>query len=95
MGARAGERPWTDAEIVSLRAKWGSGERTVKIGRDLNRSKCSIVGKAHRLGLPARPSPILPPSDDPRRDTREGRRPIPSVSGSTLPPLPSQRERAE
>ena len=49
---------WTDAVILSLRALWDEGLSTAEIGRRLGVTKNAVVGKAHRLVLPARPSPI-------------------------------------
>ena len=76
---------WTDAVINQLRALWAEGHSTAEIGRRLGVTKNAIVGKAHRLDLPARPSPI-------RRDPNA--EPVIRVSarrveGTTLPPLPS------
>jgi GcrA cell cycle regulator len=74
---------WTDDTIVRLRALWDEGHSTAEIGRRLGFSKNAIVGKAHRLDLPARPSPI-------RRDVPD---PAPvcvaAQTDGTLPPLPS------
>lgn len=52
------EGPWTDSKVSRLRALWAGGLRTVAIGVELGLSKNAVVGKAHRLGLTARPSPI-------------------------------------
>ncbi len=49
---------WTDAVILSLRVLWDEGLSTAEIGRRLGITKNAVVGKAHRLVLPARPSPI-------------------------------------
>lgn len=51
---------WTDRQIGRLCDLWAQEPRipTAEIGRQLDMSKNSIVGKAHRLGLPSRPSPI-------------------------------------
>lgn len=49
---------WTDEQIDTLRKLWGEGLSTSEIGRQLGVSKNAVVGKAHRLGLPSRPSPI-------------------------------------
>ncbi len=77
---------WAEETIVRLRALWDEGLSTAEIGRRLGVSKNAVVGKAHRLDLPARPSPI-------RRDGPAGgapRRPAPRrVAGPTLPPLSS------
>jgi GcrA cell cycle regulator len=76
---------WADDTIVRLRELWSEGHSTAEIGRRLGVSKNAVVGKAHRLDLPARPSPIR----------REGERPAPRpapprrFSGPTLPPLSS------
>ena len=49
---------WTDDIIGRLRALWADRHSTAEIGRRLGISKNAVVGKAHRLNLPARPSPI-------------------------------------
>jgi GcrA cell cycle regulator len=51
---------WTDADIARLKMLWVEGHSTAEVGRRMQRSKNSVVGKAHRLDLPARPSPIKP-----------------------------------
>ncbi len=75
---------WPEAVIVRLRALWAEGHSTAEIGRRLDLSKNAVVGKAHRLNLRPRPSPIRPradgrPHDHPPRRVRQGM--------STLPPL--------
>ncbi|MDF7673572.1 GcrA family cell cycle regulator [Acetobacteraceae bacterium ESL0709] len=49
---------WTDDLIARLRELWSQGLSTAEIGRQLAITKNAVVGKAHRLGLPPRPSPI-------------------------------------
>ncbi|MGG5810201.1 GcrA family cell cycle regulator [Falsiroseomonas sp. CW058] len=49
---------WTPEAIERLRALWAEGHSTAEIGRRMGVSKNAVVGKAHRLNLPARPSPI-------------------------------------
>lgn len=49
---------WNEEVIARLRALWDEGLSTAEIGRRLGVSKNAVVGKAHRLGLPPRPSPI-------------------------------------
>lgn len=49
---------WTDEMIEQLKKMWDEGLTTGEIGKRLNVSKNSIVGKVHRLGLSGRPSPI-------------------------------------
>jgi GcrA cell cycle regulator len=78
---------WAEETIIRLRALWDEGHSTAEIGRRLGVSKNAVVGKAHRLDLPARPSPIR------RNGPGEGRSPRRSVprriAGPTLPPLSS------
>ena len=73
---------WNEDSINRLRALWAEGHSTAEIGRRMNVSKNAVVGKAHRLNLDARPSPIRRNGEKtPRR--RQPRR----ASGSTLPVL--------
>ena len=57
LGASSGSE-WNDATMAALRSLWAEGHSTAEIGRRLGFSKNAIVGKAHRLNLAARPSPI-------------------------------------
>jgi len=54
---------WTDERVAELTRLWESGYSASAIGRLLGVSKNAVVGKAHRLRLQSRPSPI-------RRDQR-------------------------
>lgn len=49
---------WTEAQIVDLKRLWAAGQSTSQIGTALGVSKNAVIGKAHRLKLPARASPI-------------------------------------
>jgi GcrA cell cycle regulator len=76
--------PWTDEAITKLKLLWNDGCSTAEIGRRLNVSKNAVVGKAHRLDLPARNSPIK------RRDVRPAQQLGPAESpraAATLPPV--------
>jgi GcrA cell cycle regulator len=57
------EAEW-EALIPKLRELWASGMSTPKIAEALHTTKNSVVGKAHRLDLPGRPSPIKGPDGD-------------------------------
>ena len=50
--------PWTDACNQRLTTLWAEGHSAAEIARRMLRTKNSIVGRAHRMKLPARPSPI-------------------------------------
>lgn len=61
----SGDRTWSDAMIVRLRELWADpANSSAAIGRVFGVSKNAVVGKAHRLGLPARPSPIRRPGEN-------------------------------
>ena len=49
---------WSEDAIAQLRALWTEGHSTAEIGRRMGVTKNAVVGKAHRLKLSARPSPI-------------------------------------
>ncbi len=49
---------WTDERISELARLWDTGQSASAIGRILGVSKNAVVGKAHRMRLAARPSPI-------------------------------------
>jgi len=89
------DNDWAEETIARLRAYWDEGLSTAEIGRRMNLSKNAIVGKAHRLQLPPRPSPIRPegsgrrPSKH-RRIRKDGPSlpPLRSVVDATAPPRP-------
>jgi GcrA cell cycle regulator len=49
---------WTAKRTEKLAELWEAGISTIEIGRKLKVTKNAVVGKAHRLGLPQRQSPI-------------------------------------
>jgi GcrA cell cycle regulator len=49
---------WTPEQITQLTQLWREGLSTAEIGKRLGISKNAVVGKAHRLHLASRPSPI-------------------------------------
>ena len=77
---------WNEETIRHLRDLWAEGHSTAEIGRRLGVSKNAIVGKAHRLDLDARPSPIRRDAVKPQAETAA---PFPRSLGPTLPPLAS------
>lgn len=76
---------WTDERIDELTRLWQAGHSASEIGKRLAVSKNAVVGKAHRLKLPSRPSPIKQqeldaggqPNASARKRTRS-RRAVPS-----------------
>jgi GcrA cell cycle regulator len=52
---------WTEERIERLRKMWQDGATASQIADDLGGvSRNAVIGKAHRLGLEARPSPVKP-----------------------------------
>jgi GcrA cell cycle regulator len=62
---------WTATNLQHLREMWGKGVTAAQIAAAIgNPSRNSVVGKAHRLGLAGRPSPIKRMEGEPRRAQR-------------------------
>ena len=79
---------WTDQTVAILRLLWSEGHSTAEIGRRMGTTKNAIVGKAHRLVLPARPSPIrAAPPDYAERTHRV--KPSPPALARLLPAAPA------
>ena len=73
---------WNEETIACLRLFWQEGHSTAEIGRRMGITKNAVVGKAHRLMLSPRPSPIrreMPAGHVPRRSAAR------RTTGPTLP----------
>jgi GcrA cell cycle regulator len=58
---------WTDERIDTLKKMWDSGMTATQIAEELGGvSRNAVIGKAHRLGLQSRPSPVKP--NEPKAD---------------------------
>ena len=66
--------PWDDSDVSKLRELWDQGLPTAQIGKLLGFTKNAVVGKAHRIGLERRPSPIRRTAVKP--DRKKARSPI-------------------
>ena len=66
--------PWDDNNVTKLRELWDQGLPTAQIGKLLGFTKNAVVGKAHRIGLERRPSPIRRTAVKP--DRKKARSPI-------------------
>ena len=66
--------PWDDSNVSKLRELWDQGLPTAQIGKLLGFTKNAVVGKAHRIGLERRPSPIRRTAVKP--DRKKARSPI-------------------
>jgi len=50
---------WNSETIDQLKAQWSQGMSITQIGKNLGTTRNAVVGKAHRLGLEKRDSPIV------------------------------------
>ncbi len=66
--------PWNDENVSKLRELWDQGLPTAQIGKLLGFTKNAVVGKAHRIGLERRPSPIRRTAVKP--DRKKARSPV-------------------
>ena len=66
--------PWDDENVGRLRELWDQGLPTAQIGKLLGFTKNAVVGKAHRIGLERRPSPIRRTAVKP--DRKKARSPV-------------------
>jgi len=56
---------WTDERIETLKTMWEAGQTASQIAEALGGvSRNAVIGKAHRLELQARPSPVKPNDPD-------------------------------
>ena len=61
---------WDEEKLNKLKKLWDEGLPITKIGIEIGVSRNAIAGKAHRLGLPKRNSPISK-SGDPRKNQQK------------------------
>ncbi len=85
MTSRQNGMDWTDQAVSTLRSLWDAGHSTAEIGLRMQVSKNAIVGKAHRLKLPPRPSPIRSPAEGHPKPSTATPSPRPPV---TIPVAP-------
>lgn len=60
---------WTDERVDKLKALWKKGLSASQIAEELgeNITRNAVIGKAHRLGLSSRPSPVKKPAQAKRK----------------------------
>jgi len=59
---------WTDERIERLKTMWHDGATASQIADELGGvSRNAVIGKAHRLGLEQRPSPVKPGEEKERK----------------------------
>lgn len=52
------ESGWTEERLETLKILWNEGLSISQIGQKLGVTRNAVAGKAHRIGLPKRQSPI-------------------------------------
>ena len=83
---------WTEERIATLTKMWEGGATASQIADELGGvSRNAVIGKAHRLGLKARPSPVKPnePKPAPKPKEVEAR---PVARARPKPAAPPERE---
>jgi GcrA cell cycle regulator len=86
---------WTDERIATLTKMWESGATASQIADELGGvSRNAVIGKAHRLGLKARPSPVKV-AEQAKRVTKKATKPepreIPAAKPAKVSAPPSGR----
>ena len=85
---------WTDERIATLKKMWEGGSTASQIADELGGvSRNAVIGKAHRLGLKARPSPVKSAEKKAAPAKKAGAAPKPAVAKKAAPkkaaPAPS------
>ncbi|MGB5779948.1 MAG: GcrA family cell cycle regulator [Allopontixanthobacter sediminis] len=78
---------WTDERIGTLKKMWEGGSTASQIAEELGGvSRNAVIGKAHRLGLKSRPSPVK--ANDKKADPKA---PAPKPAAKKAAPKPAAR----
>jgi len=84
---------WTDERIEQLRQMWTNGHTASQIAETLGGvSRNAVIGKAHRLGLQSRPSPVKPGDGDaePAAAKPAAEKPAPAPRATAPAPAPAE-----
>jgi len=80
---------WTDERIDQLKQMWQAGHTASQIAETLGGvSRNAVIGKAHRLGLQSRPSPVKPGE----AEAEPAEKPAPATKTSPPSPAPVSTE---
>ena len=80
---------WTDERIDRLKAMWTQGSTASQIAEELGGvSRNAVIGKAHRLGLDSRPSPVKAGEEKAKKPAAA--RPAPAAAASPAAPAPKR-----
>jgi len=77
---------WTEERIERLKKMWQDGSTASQIADELGGvSRNAVIGKAHRLGLEARPSPVKPGEEKEHRAPAAAAAPAPKPAPAERP----------
>jgi len=83
---------WTDERIATLRKMWEGGATASEIATELGGvSRNAVIGKAHRLGLKARPSPVKANEKKKPAAAPAAKKPTPAAAAPRAPAEPAER----
>ena len=83
---------WTDERIATLKKMWEGGATASEIATELGGvSRNAVIGKAHRLGLKARPSPVK--ANDKKKPAAPARKPAAPTARPAAEARPEPTER--
>lgn len=83
---------WTDERIEKLTKMWEGGATASQIADELGGvSRNAVIGKAHRLGLKARPSPVKANEKQTKRTSGTAKKAKPAAEKKT--PSPAAKEK--
>ncbi|HVR91054.1 MAG TPA: GcrA family cell cycle regulator [Novosphingobium sp.] len=87
---------WTDERIERLTKMWEGGSTASQIAEELGGvSRNAVIGKAHRLGLKARPSPVKPnEKPEPAAPAPKAAKPVESAPRAAPPRAAAPAARA-
>lgn len=84
---------WTDERIATLTKMWEGGATASQIADELGGvSRNAVIGKAHRLGLKARPSPVKANESKPSAARKEAEPRPAAKARPSKPAAPAERE---
>jgi len=83
---------WTDERIERLKSLWTKGMTASHIADELGGvSRNAVIGKAHRLGLQSRPSPVKPNEPEPKPKAKAKEKPQPAPAEAKGPAAEAPR----
>lgn len=86
---------WTDERIETLRKLWENGLTASQIAEELGGvSRNAVIGKAHRLGLKSRPSPVKSADDGAAQPKAAPKAAPPERAAPARAPAPKPAPRA-